>query len=64
MDLVETGVEQRNDEGDPATDGGPFVARRFDRQRGGEKKARAAEQEIEKNVRELADIEAEDDRHF
>ena len=36
VDLVETGVEQRDDEGDAAADGRPFVARRFDRQRGGE----------------------------
>ena len=63
MDLVETGVKQGNDERDPAADGGPFVARRFDRQCGGEQEARSAEQEIEKNVRELADVEAEDDGH-
>ena len=63
MNFIEAGVEQRDDERDPAADGRPFVVRRFDRQRGGEQEARSAEQEIEKDVRQLADHQTKDNRH-
>ena len=63
VDLIETGIEQRDDEGKAAADDGSDFGNGLDGQRGGEQEARAAEQKIEEDVRELADGEAEEDGH-
>ena len=63
VDLIETGIEQRNDEGDAAADGGPDFRGDLDGQRGCEEETRAAEQEVKEDVRELADGEPEEDGH-
>ena len=64
MDFIETGVEQRDDEGDAAADGGPDFRGGLDRQRGCEEETCAAEQEVEEDVCELADGETEEDGHI
>ena len=64
MHFIETGIEQRDDEGDAAADGGPDFRGGLDRQRDGEQEARAAEQKVEEDVRELADGEPEEDGHI
>ena len=63
VNLIETGVEQRDDEGDTAADGGLGFRGDLDGQRGCEEEARAAEQQVEEDVRELADGEPEEDGH-
>lgn len=61
VNLIETGVEQRDDEGDTAADGGPDFRGDLNGQRGCEEETRATEQEVKENVRELADGEPEND---
>ena len=63
VNLIETGVEQRDDKGDAAADGGPGFHDCLDRQCGGEQETCAAEQEVEEDVCEFADGEPENDEH-
>ena len=63
VDLIETGIEQRDDERDAAADGGPDFGNGLDGQRGGEQETRAAEQEVKEDVCEFSDGEAEEDGH-
>ena len=59
MKLVETGIEQGNDDRNTPANGGLSLACRSYRNCGGKEKTRYAEQKVEKDVRKLTDIEPE-----